>query len=42
MDLHVSMHNTILFKKKIVINMGIGLYNTVPDNINNLNKYKAF
>jgi hypothetical protein len=28
--------------KKILINMGIGLCNRVPDNIINLNKYKTF
>jgi hypothetical protein len=32
----------VIFFKKIVINMGIGLCNRVLDNINNLNKYKTF
>ena len=35
------MCNINLFKKN-VLNMGIGLCNRVPNNINNLNKYKTF
>jgi hypothetical protein len=32
LNLHVQHCNTVLFKKS-VINMGIGLYNKVPDQI---------
>jgi hypothetical protein len=39
MDLHVLLCSTYLFKKG-VINMEIQLYNKVPVNIKQLNKYK--
>jgi hypothetical protein len=41
MDLHVQFCNTDLFKKSVV-NMGIRLYNKVPDHIKDLEKYYFF
>jgi hypothetical protein len=41
LDLHVQFCNTDLFEKSVV-NMGIRLYNKVPDHIKDLENYKFF
>jgi hypothetical protein len=41
LDVHVQFWNTDLFKKSVV-NMGIRLYNKVPDYIKDLEKYIYF
>jgi hypothetical protein len=41
LDLHVQYCNTVLFRKSVV-NMGIRMYNKVPDHIKIRDNFKSF
>jgi hypothetical protein len=42
LNLHVNHRNTVLLKKKSVINMGITLYNNVPEQIKSKTNFNSF
>ena len=41
MDIHIQSYNTDLYKRS-VINMGSKLYNKLPGNIKEIDRYKIF